>query len=52
MSKLRVTFKCYDAMVKRGEGASTRWVCIGSFDTIEACREAGATKCKPRFMRG
>ncbi len=52
MAKIRVTFKCYDAMVKRGEGDATRWVCIGSLNTLGACREAGVTKCKPRFMRG
>lgn len=51
MAKIKATFKHYEALVKRGEGGKARWVVIGTFGTIDECHEAGATKCKPRFLR-
>lgn len=50
--KKKVRFKNYDGMVKRGEGKGSRWVCIGAFDSVENARDAGATKCVPRYARG
>lgn len=52
MSKIKVTFKHYQGFKKVTVDDVPRWKEIGTFSTVEEAREAGATKCRPRYNRG
>lgn len=45
--RINITFKHYEIIKKQND----RWFVDGTAKTLEACREAEAVKCRPRFNR-
>lgn len=44
---MKSQFTHYEGLVKK----DGKWIVVGKFETIEAAKEAGATKYRPRFNR-